>query len=100
MVWKSLIPHKVTSLECCYFITHMHNFVMGATPMLIIGKSIRKKNGAELLDGVSLSYRESTVSICCMLGNCHLPTSFIFFSNSFRNATTASNNSDTDHHRR
>ena len=69
--------------------------------MLIIGKSIRKKIGAELLDGVSLSYRESTVSISCMLGNCHLPTSFIFFPKfiSFRNTTTVSNDLDTDQNR-
>ena len=33
LVLKSLLPHWVTSLECYYFITHMRNCVMGATPM-------------------------------------------------------------------
>ena len=30
---KSLLPHWVTYLECYYFITHVRNCVMGATPM-------------------------------------------------------------------
>ena len=30
---KSLLRHLVTSLECYYFITHVRNCVMGATPM-------------------------------------------------------------------
>ena len=30
---KSLLPHKVTSLEYYYFIMHVRNCVMGATPM-------------------------------------------------------------------
>ena len=31
---KLLLPHKVTSLECYFFITHVCNCIMGATPML------------------------------------------------------------------
>ena len=30
---KLLFPHSVTSLECYYFITHVRNCVIGATPM-------------------------------------------------------------------
>ena len=30
---NSLLPHWVTSLDCYYFITHVRNCVMGATPM-------------------------------------------------------------------
>ena len=33
MVWNSLLPHWVTSLECCYFITQLHKCAMGAKPM-------------------------------------------------------------------
>ena len=35
-VLKSLLPHRVTSLECYYFITNVRNSVMGATPMCFI----------------------------------------------------------------
>ena len=37
----SLLPHKVTSLECYYLITHVRNCVMGATPMFRFAKEER-----------------------------------------------------------
>ena len=34
---KSHLPHKMTSLECyLFFILHVHNCVMGATPTLTL----------------------------------------------------------------
>ena len=33
MAWKSFLSHKVTSLDCYYFITHVHHCVTGATQM-------------------------------------------------------------------
>ena len=33
MSWKLILPHKVISLECYYFITQVRICVMGATPI-------------------------------------------------------------------